>query len=423
LVELFAALDQQRIRWLLLRGETELATLTGDVDLLVDPRDLTRARNVFAACDYLFLPTYGRGSHRFYVSYHVSTNSWITLDIVTEMTYGRYLNLRSHAAIGCLAHRQGLGPLYVFAQSDRFWALFLHCMLDKGRFAPHRAARLHELAPTASDDGSLARHVAMACPEGWNPARVMECVAQGDWDSLTRLAPSLATGWGSREPLRSRWWVMTNRALQLLEIVLIRLRRPGLSVALLGPDGSGKSSLTEELQRSFHIPVRAVYMGLWKNDRKKPGAKGLGQGVWLAQRGLEIVGRFPKAWEQYLLGLTYRALGRLVIFDRYVYDALVTAHSTSGRLKRLYMWVLGHACPAPDLVLVLDAPGEVMFARKGEHNPETLEIQRQGLLALRDRIPNVEIIDATHDKETVRADVFDRIWSAYRTRFGGGHAR
>lgn len=417
LVELFEAFDLQHIRWLLLRGELELATPTGDVDLLIDPRDMARARHVLEARHYLFLPTCGRGTHQFYTSYHAATDTWITLDIVTEMTYGRYLNLRSHLAIGRLAHRQRLGSVYVFAQSDRFWALFLHCVLDKGWFAPHRATRLCELAPTASAKGPLARQVAMACPDGWDPARLIASVTLGEWDMLTQLAPRLYAGWQRREPMRARWLSGTNRALQLVEIPLSRLRRPGLSVALLGPDGAGKSSLTAALERSFQIPVRAVYMGLWKNERTKPDTQGLDLGLWLAGRGLDISARLPKAWARYLLGLWHRTLGRVVIFDRYVYDALISAQTSSGRLKQLYMRVLGHACPAPDLVLVLDAPGEVMFARKGEHSPEELEIQRQSLLALRHQIPHVQVVDVTRDEETVRSEVFSRIWDACRARW------
>jgi thymidylate kinase len=191
-----------------------------------------------------------------------------------------------------------------------------------------------------------------------------------------------------------------------------------MTVALLGPDGAGKSALTAEIQRSFHFPVRSVYMGLWTSGGARTDSAGNRQvpGLGLARRGLEISGRLPRAWMRYLVAQYHRTLGRMVVFDRYVYDALVAAHRSSGLPKWLYMWVLGHACPAPDLVLVLDAPGEVMFARKGEESPEVLETQRQGLLALRGRVPHVQVVDATRDKATVRADILGRIWAEYAGR-------
>jgi hypothetical protein len=79
----------------------------------------------------------------------------------------------------------------------------------------------------------------------------------------------------------------------------------------------------------------------------------------------------------------------------------------------VYLWLLAHACPAPDLVLVLDAPGHVLYARKGEHTPDILEAQRQKLLALRHHIPQVQIVDDTRAEATVYAEVVGRIWSQY----------
>jgi thymidylate kinase len=65
------------------------------------------------------------------------------------------------------------------------------------------------------------------------------------------------------------------------------------------------------------------------------------------------------------------------------------------------------------LVLVLDAPGSVMYERKGEHSAEFLETQRQHFLALRQQIPQLEVVDATRAQNIVRSDVVERIWRQY----------
>ena len=78
--------------------------------------------------------------------------------------------------------------------------------------------------------------------------------------------------------------------------------------------------------------------------------------------------------------------GRFVIYDRYVYDSWLAPRVRSVH-KRIRRWLLDSACPAPDLVVLLDAPGELLYRRKGEHSVEWIEQQRQGYLSLADRVP------------------------------------
>ena len=91
-------------------------------------------------------------------------------------------------------------------------------------------------------------------------------------------------------------------------------------------------------------------------------------------------------WWRVACGAVHARRGRLVVFDRYTYDALLPITGSWRPLKRPYFWVLAHLAPRPDLVLVLDLPGEVAFARKGEFTPEGLEAVRQGFLALVPRL-------------------------------------
>jgi thymidylate kinase len=138
---------------------------------------------------------------------------------------------------------------------------------------------------------------------------------------------------------------------------------------------------------------------------------------------LEIVFRPLVIWRRYLESLRHRSLGRLVVFDRYVYDAMLPPTGSLVQLKRLYFWVLSRLCPAPHLVLVLDVPGRVMHLRKAEHDVERLEADREQFRRLLGRLANAELVDADRPADVVLTDVLDRIWRRYADRTSGGVAR
>ena len=67
-------------------------------------------------------------------------------------------------------------------------------------------------------------------------------------------------------------------------------------------------------------------------------------------------------------------------------------------------------------MIVLDAPAEVLFARKGEHDLELLDLHRRGLLELADRLSDAVVIDAAQDSDAVAAAVTEAIWSRHQQR-------
>jgi thymidylate kinase len=405
LAALFAALDRDGVRWCVLRGETDLLAPAADVDLLVAREDLPRMQRGAEALGFARIPAWGYGSHVFFLTFDASGDLWIKLDVVTELAFGPGFTLATGAEAECLERRRRAGGIPLLADEDAFWALLLHELLDKeGAVAPGEAARLAELARGPVRDGPLARFVESVCPAGWTADSIVGEVERGDWTALVDLAPRLASGWRRRRGADVRRRAVANDFWRWAGKGLRLSRRRGLGVALLGPDGAGKSTLAAELERSFYFPVRSVYMGLYQ----RPSRSRVG-----------LPGRLGTQWARWLEGAYQRRRGRLVLFDRYSYEALVPnrfRHSRRGRARR---WLLGHSCPPPDLVVLLDAPGELLYERKGEHDVALLERQRAAYRALVSRLPRAVVVDASRDVGAVRPEITAAIWGEYVRRWSG----
>jgi len=153
--------------------------------------------------------------------------------------------------------------------------------------------------------------------------------------------------------------------------------------------------------------VRRVYMGLWPSSEEPRS---------VVARAVRILLRPFIVWRRYLTALVHQALGRVVVFDRYVYDALLPPRPPLVWLKRPYFLLLSRLCPAPNVVLLLDVPGSVMYVRSGEYDPAHLEAERDQYHRLRQRIPDLELVNADRPPEQVLADAVARVWQHYVAR-------
>jgi len=226
------------------------------------------------------------------------------------------------------------------------------------------------------------------------------------------------------------------------------------SVAVIGPDGAGKTSIARRLEQSSGLPITYLYMGInvessnvalptsrfleWlksKRRRQKGGPRPQSTSlhhrnssphrsagkVWAAVR---LMNRLAEEWYRQYLSWQQRRRGRIVIYDRHFkfdFEREETRPATAPlRLTdKLHRWLLAKTYPYPDLVIYLDAPAEILFARKGEASVEYLEARRQAFLRQGQHVPNFVTINATQPLERVYAQVFDHIHAFYRDRKNG----
>jgi thymidylate kinase len=400
----FRALDAAGIGWCLLRDGTGVAD-RGDVDVLVAPGSAEALDRVLGTEGFVRLPSWGYGTHAFFLRPDERLERWTKLDVVTEIAFGAGFALRTGAGSRCLERRTRDGGLWVLDPDDAFWALLLHRLLDKGSIDDHSADRLRHLHPHAHDDGPLARVVAATEP-GWAPARILDAVGRRDFTALEREAgPALARAWAARSKLDVTRRILAERAWRTVARIATAWRRRGLAVAMLGPDGSGKSTLAEGLRASFPLPVRSIYLA--------PFPAGSAGGPY----GLAFLRRLIRIWSGWIAGRAHVARGRLVVFDRYPFDARVAPPPGPRPAGRLRRWLVGHACPAPELVFVLDVPGATAHARKGELDPGTLEAERAQYRRLATRLRSSIVLDATRSPEDVRREAAEIVWRTWIRRW------
>lgn len=411
----FEALEQNDIPYCVLRDGERMHEYAcgGEIDLLVPEKYIGQLNNLLRGFGFVKVPAWGHSPHHFFVACQNDPDFWIKFDVVTEIAFGKPAHaLHTELADNCLKRRHRLGNVHVPSPEDEFVTLLLHCVLDKGSFAIHRGERLQTLCDQVEDEVYISRLLAQYWPTNPNWPQFSQLIKDGDWKTLLNQREVVANHLAGREPLATFGRDIRDRMLRKFQRAAGYLWPQTPAVALLAPDGAGKSTLANGLEANFYFPVRLIYMGLYQNQRGSKKNKIMGFG--LAKNLLT-------QWRRYALSRHYRAKGRLVIFDRYSYDALLPSEqrpSLMGKLRRFRRWLLAYSCPPPDLILYLDAPGEMLYLRKGERSPAELEAQRQQYLRLQSVLPQMVVVDATRGAESVRRESTDLIWQKYAQRNG-----
>ena len=198
-----------------------------------------------------------------------SGDRWIQFQVTTRLTFGPGAALRLPAERACLARSHRHGLLVLPAPDDAFWIALLDAIVTARRVTTDGAARLLLLAAGARADGPLGQALDALCPPGWNAARMIEAARGANWAELEALGPRLHAPPGRQDGPAP--WARRGKGLSAA-------RRPrGLSVALLGPDGAGKSTLAAGIERGFYFPARRVYMGLWQGAPAATGGARAGE--------------------------------------------------------------------------------------------------------------------------------------------------
>ena len=224
------------------------------------------------------------------------------------------------------------------------------------------------------------------------------------------------------------------------------------TVALIGPDGAGKSTIGRKLEKNSPLPAKYLYMGvnlessnlvlpttrllleakrargrrpditvprhLYKANARPSLAKRMKTGLRATLRFLNLT---TEEWFRQFIVWYYELRGYYVILDRHFYFdyyAHDIANSNPNRPlhSRIHGFMLDKLYPKPDLVIFLDAPSEVLYARKPEGTLEARELRRQEYEELRKVIKNFAVVDVSRPEEDVLREITDLITKFHYNR-------
>ncbi|MFN3924871.1 MAG: hypothetical protein ACK4K6_14670, partial [Pseudarthrobacter sp.] len=409
LIAVFRELDKSGLPWVLLRGEDDLVRPAGDVDLLVSAELVPGLDRHLAGVGFRRVVALGHGSHRFYFRYLADEDLWIKLDVVSDISFGQFQELGTALAAGCLRRRVALGPLWLPEIQDQAWLHILHLVLDKGAVTPAKVPAARSAAAVATAENPIALFLDRKFGTG-TAGTLLNLLQSENFDDVPATSADLKSRWaGTRVP---PWLIGSgNRALRR---VGPKLKGRGPVAGVLAPDGAGKTTLLHGLRSSCPLPSAYVYMGLWSSSPMDR---------WLQKiRGGFLVRKVFRIFRAGLAARYYSLRGRVVLMDRLAFDVLLPGSKSESRLAAMTDALALRFQPRPDLVLVLDVPGEVMFARKGEHTPQKLEEWRKAYLELAEEIPSAHVLDASQSESQVRVKASGLLWDVAAPKGMDGQA-
>jgi len=378
---LFRLLDESEIRYCVLHSWHGLPDYIGtDLDMAIHPEDKPAIPSILEALrQHGYAPyhwnNYITKGHSFYFFWTTGcTPNTVAVDVIFEH---RRAGMILESGEELVSGRVRQGDFWVAAPEVEC-AYLLAKKGAKGEASRFQSLRLKQLVESLGRE--KAEGIAAKLFGGDLKTRIVEACANGSIDTgLSALKQISWRGPRSRDRFRKmRYWVGEVRR------AIWRADNPtGVLLAVMGPDGVGKSTVLEGLAHEFISPLRRRRLFHWrpqvlarrKDNRPVTDPHGQTPRASLASMAY-LSAFFVDCWAGYLFVVRTRLVkSGFVQFDRYFHDVLVDPRRYRYGGPAWFATLLCRLLPEPDLVIFLDANEDLIRTRKTELT--RAEIQRQ----------------------------------------------
>ncbi len=428
LISLFSEFNKKKIRYVVMRNYNDLPFSLGgsDLDILVDSKERKRVLEILGRCikvnrgapigvvkqkDFIKIFLFGGNNLE-----------WgVCLDVFFKVTYKGAASLVDEDLV--FKNRRCYNSVFVAPPDDAAILGVLKELVHNG-WLPEQYLGDAQKAIT----NNWLRIKSTFSPIGEKALSIFReiCICSENMQNLKREAKKLRFAilahaflrnfWACLEGWRGYWWSRINRI----------IFPPGLMVAILGTDGSGKSTVIEAiapvLGRATHGALYVQHLRpalLPPLARIKGKAHGVQEESVTNPHGSKSSGIPGSLFRLFYLVIDYifgywikirphiAKKPAIVLFDRYAYDLEMDPRRFRIKLPKRLLHLAAKLAPKPDLIFCLDGEAEEIQRRKQELPLEEVERQLAFIRNFAANHPDAVLISTRGTVEETRYQVLD----------------